>query len=69
MKTLILFLILCSLACSTGPRVPCMCQRNLNDCLSAYQDSPYRNQMSKEAWADLCERDINLCEYNRGVYH
>jgi hypothetical protein len=68
MYKFILFLVLIAVACSTQPRVPTICQRNLNDCLSDYQDSPHKNEMSEEAWAELCQRDLKVCRYNRGIY-
>lgn len=49
-------------ACSRGPRVPCVCQRNLQDCRAAYD-----GVMSHSEWNRLCREDLKVCESGYGM--
>jgi hypothetical protein len=73
MKLLLLSLLVC-VACSTGAKVPSVCQRNLKDCTEAYGDSKDAlcrmkgpEHCSKEDWNLLCKSDLNLCKENWGM--
>jgi carbonic anhydrase len=57
----ILFLTV-AVACTRRTRVPCICQRNLDDCLMAYDHT-----MAHDSWKALCHQDFLVCKEGRGM--
>lgn len=67
MKFLYTFLIGYTLiGCLSEPRVPCVCQRNLQDCFAAYSNEV---DMSRVDWSLACRKDFKVCESNYGINH
>jgi hypothetical protein len=63
MRLIYIFLVSYAIiGCTLEPKTPCVCQRNLQDCLDSYDGS-----MSRSKWDDLCREDINVCQSNHGM--
>lgn len=63
MKLIFLTLFLC-VACSTEPKTPVVCQKNLRFCFMVQKD--HRSIPSGE-WHALCLQDLKECKSNWGM--
>lgn len=63
MKLMLLALLVC-FACSTEPKTPAACQKNLQYCLSTQKDHPAH---PASEWNQLCLEDLQECKSNWGM--
>jgi len=69
MKALLITLFLITAACGVSePKTPCACQRNMHDCLYAYDGNKAEDiKIGWSKWEALCKQDLHVCRSNRGM--
>jgi hypothetical protein len=58
-----------TLSCGLSePKIPCVCQRNLHDCLYSYDGNNGKDvEIGWSKWEALCKQDLHVCQSNWGM--